>query len=334
MRWGTDGAACIRQERPDGSRSSGSAPGNWAPTGATSTKRTPSRCSTPPPTPGVTFFDTADVYGDGRSEQLIGRFLKERPDAGILVATKMGRRVDARPGPLHPRQLPRLDRPLPRQPRRRPARPGAAALPAHRGLRLRRGLRRPRRPRRGRADRRIRRERGDLRRGHDRDRPTGHRQRPDHPEPLPAQAPRTGPARRRSRRGRHHRPRPARLRPALRQVHQGHGLRRERPPHLQPPRRVLRPGRDLLRRRLRHRAWTPPSSSPISRPKARRPPRPRCAGSSSSGVSPASSPVPGPPSRPGRTPRPPISRRCRKRPSRPCATSTTLGFARQVHHRW
>jgi aryl-alcohol dehydrogenase-like predicted oxidoreductase len=42
---------------------------------------------------GVTFFDTADVYGDGRSEQLIGRFLRERPDAGVLVATKMGRRV-------------------------------------------------------------------------------------------------------------------------------------------------------------------------------------------------------------------------------------------------
>ncbi|TLS47164.1 aldo/keto reductase [Streptomyces montanus] len=42
---------------------------------------------------GVTFFDTADVYGDGRSEQLIGRYLRVRPDADILVATKMGRRV-------------------------------------------------------------------------------------------------------------------------------------------------------------------------------------------------------------------------------------------------
>ncbi|NGO07345.1 aldo/keto reductase [Streptomyces sp. HC44] len=42
---------------------------------------------------GVTFFDTADVYGDGRSEQLIGRYLRERPDADLLVATKMGRRV-------------------------------------------------------------------------------------------------------------------------------------------------------------------------------------------------------------------------------------------------
>ena len=29
---------------------------------------------------GVTFIDTADVYGDGRSEQVIGAFLQGRPD--------------------------------------------------------------------------------------------------------------------------------------------------------------------------------------------------------------------------------------------------------------
>ncbi|MFF6955124.1 aldo/keto reductase [Streptomyces sp. NPDC088197] len=46
---------------------------------------------------GVTFFDTADVYGDGRSEQFIGRYLKERPDAGVFVATKMGRRAEQVP---------------------------------------------------------------------------------------------------------------------------------------------------------------------------------------------------------------------------------------------
>jgi aryl-alcohol dehydrogenase-like predicted oxidoreductase len=46
---------------------------------------------------GVTFFDTADVYGDGRSEQLIGRFLADHPDAGVTVATKMGRRVEQVP---------------------------------------------------------------------------------------------------------------------------------------------------------------------------------------------------------------------------------------------
>ncbi|HKU11215.1 MAG TPA: aldo/keto reductase [Sinomonas sp.] len=42
---------------------------------------------------GVTFFDTADVYGDGRSEQIIGEWLRAHPDAGAMVATKMGRRV-------------------------------------------------------------------------------------------------------------------------------------------------------------------------------------------------------------------------------------------------
>ncbi|GAT87502.1 aldo/keto reductase [Paenarthrobacter nicotinovorans] len=46
---------------------------------------------------GVTFFDTADVYGDGRSEQFIGRFLGERPELNVTVATKMGRRVDQVP---------------------------------------------------------------------------------------------------------------------------------------------------------------------------------------------------------------------------------------------
>ena len=43
---------------------------------------------------GVTFFDTADVYGDGRSERLVGQLLRERPDDGLFVATKMGRRAD------------------------------------------------------------------------------------------------------------------------------------------------------------------------------------------------------------------------------------------------
>jgi aryl-alcohol dehydrogenase-like predicted oxidoreductase len=43
---------------------------------------------------GVTFLDTADVYGDGRSERLVGRLLRERPDDGLTVATKMGRRAD------------------------------------------------------------------------------------------------------------------------------------------------------------------------------------------------------------------------------------------------
>lgn len=42
---------------------------------------------------GVTFIDTADVYGDGRSERFVGAFVAQRPEAGLTVATKMGRRV-------------------------------------------------------------------------------------------------------------------------------------------------------------------------------------------------------------------------------------------------
>lgn len=42
---------------------------------------------------GVTLFDTADVYGDGRSESIIGAYLRQHPDAGVFVATKMGRRL-------------------------------------------------------------------------------------------------------------------------------------------------------------------------------------------------------------------------------------------------
>jgi len=42
---------------------------------------------------GVNFIDTADVYGDGRSEQIIGKFLKSRKER-IYVATKAGRRLN------------------------------------------------------------------------------------------------------------------------------------------------------------------------------------------------------------------------------------------------
>ncbi len=41
---------------------------------------------------GVNFFDTADVYGDGRSERLLGQLRKDHPE--IKIATKIGRRLD------------------------------------------------------------------------------------------------------------------------------------------------------------------------------------------------------------------------------------------------
>ncbi|WP_085369793.1 aldo/keto reductase [Leifsonia sp. NCR5] len=46
---------------------------------------------------GVTFFDTADVYGDGRSEQLIGAYRAAHPELSLTVATKMGRREEQDP---------------------------------------------------------------------------------------------------------------------------------------------------------------------------------------------------------------------------------------------
>jgi aryl-alcohol dehydrogenase-like predicted oxidoreductase len=42
---------------------------------------------------GMTLIDTADVYGDGRSERVIGQFLRERAGERFFVATKIGRRV-------------------------------------------------------------------------------------------------------------------------------------------------------------------------------------------------------------------------------------------------
>ncbi len=52
---------------------------------------------------GVTILDTADVYGDGRSETLIGRLRRELGAGAddVMVATKMGRRAVQDPGEFH-----------------------------------------------------------------------------------------------------------------------------------------------------------------------------------------------------------------------------------------
>ena len=42
---------------------------------------------------GINFIDTADVYGDGRSERLVARLRRERKGETIFVATKAGRRL-------------------------------------------------------------------------------------------------------------------------------------------------------------------------------------------------------------------------------------------------
>src|SRR5215472_1150002 len=42
---------------------------------------------------GVNFFDTADVYGDGRSERLLAQLRHDRKEE-IIIATKAGRRLN------------------------------------------------------------------------------------------------------------------------------------------------------------------------------------------------------------------------------------------------
>ena len=203
---------------------------------------------------GVTLFDTADVYGDGRSESLIGRFLAERPGHGITVATKMGRRLAQEPENYTPENFRAWTERSRAQPRCRHPRSRAAALSADGGDRGCRDLRRSRCSRRRRGDRGVRRLGRDVRAGARRDRTAERDERADHLQPVPAQAPRRGAARGRGRRRRDLRARSARLGSAVGQVHGGDDVRRQRPPLVQPSRRGVRPRRDVLGRRLRRRA--------------------------------------------------------------------------------
>ncbi len=200
------------------------------------------------------------------------------PARTFMVATKMGRRVEQDPENLHAGQLPGLDRPVPGQPRRGPARPGAAALPAHPGVRQRRGLRRARHAGRRAAHRGVRGERGDLRPGAHRDRAARHRHRADHPQRVPAQAAGRGAARGARGGRRHHRPRAARVGPAVRPVHPRDVLRGRRPPHTTTG--TARPSTSARRSPAwtTRPAWTRPGSSPPWPRRAPPPPRPRCAG--------------------------------------------------------
>jgi aryl-alcohol dehydrogenase-like predicted oxidoreductase len=52
---------------------------------------------------GINFIDTADVYGDGRSERLVAQVLKERSEQ-IYVVTKAGRRLNPHVAPGYNRQ--------------------------------------------------------------------------------------------------------------------------------------------------------------------------------------------------------------------------------------
>ena len=53
---------------------------------------------------GVNFIDTADVYGDGRSERLVARLRRERPGETVWVATKAGRRLPKQAAEVYSRE--------------------------------------------------------------------------------------------------------------------------------------------------------------------------------------------------------------------------------------
>jgi aryl-alcohol dehydrogenase-like predicted oxidoreductase len=113
---------------------------------------------------GVNFFDTADVYGDGRSERLLAKLKKERKDK-FYIATKAGRRL-----PANGR---RLQSPEPhglcRAQFEESATDAIDLLQLHcrprRFIICRRCLRHARRPREGRQNAPLRRERGKSRGG-------------------------------------------------------------------------------------------------------------------------------------------------------------------------
>ena len=240
-----------------------------------------SRRCTPQSMPGVTFFDTADVYGDGRSERLIGRLLRERTER-LVVATKFGRRA---PHDVANYTYDKLRGWLERS--RENLGVDVVDLvqlhcPPWDDLLHAGGVRGLRPARRGRARPRLRRQRREGRGGAEGDRVPGRRNRPDHLQHLP---PATGRAVLRAgapaRRGRDH-PGAARLRAADGQVRRATRRSRRTTTAVQPPRRAVRRRRDVRGRRLRDgpRGWS--RSCGRSCRRARRSRSSRCAGSSTS----------------------------------------------------
>src|SRR6201992_2580682 len=207
---------------------------------------------------GVTFLDTADVYGDGRSEKIIGRFIAGNAGQHLTVATKMGRRVDLVPEnytldnfrawtdrsrvnlgvetldlvQLHcpptavfasDEVFDALDTLVSEE---RIAAYGVSVETAGQALT---------------AIARAGTAGGEILLN-----------------PVRAKAAGPGAARGGRGRGGHHRPGATGLGPAVRPVHPGHPVRRRRPPALQPAPRSVRPRRDVLRRGLRGRGGSGP----------------------------------------------------------------------------
>ena len=122
---------------------------------------------------GVNFFDTADVYGDGRSERLLARLRKERKEP-FYITTKAGRRLPKQTVEGYSNEEHRrVRRSQPEEPGGRDHRPAAAPLPADRRVLPPRGVRAVRRPGEGGQDPLLRRQRRAGRGGAEGDRLPG-----------------------------------------------------------------------------------------------------------------------------------------------------------------
>ena len=268
---------------------SGSAPGRSAPTGARSPRTTRWRRCTPRWTPASRSSTPPTSTATGARERLVGRLLRERGGERAVRGDEDGppRRAD-RPENYTPRALPRLERPLAREPRRRHARPRPAALPADRSLLPPARCSTPRRAGRARGGSRdygvsVERVEEALKAIEYPGVATvqiifnAFRQRP--PSVFFAAAAQA--RRRRSSRACRWPPACCRAR-----YDRDDDLRRRRPPQLQPPRRGVRRRRDVRGRAVRGRPGRRSRRCARSCPRARRWRSSRCAGSSTSrGVS-------------------------------------------------
>ena len=229
---------------------------------------------------GVNFFDTADVYGDGRSERLLARLRRERTRA-VLRRHQGGPAPEpARGRGVRPREPHRLRR---AQPRRTWARRRIDLLQLHcpptRGVLHARGVRRARRPRARRQAAPLRRQRGEGGGGAEGDRVSRTCSRCRSSSTSSASGPPSCFFAEAQRRGVGILARlPLVVGPAHGQALARQHLRRRRPPALQSRRRGIRPRRDLLGRRVLRQASRPSRRCARWCRRGRRWRRWRCAG--------------------------------------------------------
>ena len=200
---------------------------------------------------GVNFFDTADVYGDGRSERLLGAAAQGAQGAvlhhdqgGAAAAQADGRGLQQEEHHL-------VRRAQPQEPGGRHHRPAADSLPADRRLLPPGGVRAVRRPGQGRQDPLLRRQRRARRGGAEGARLPGRAVGPDGLQHVPPAAARPVPGRGAAAQGRRAGAAAAVVGDAGGQDDAREQVRRRRSPQLQPRGRALGQGRDLLGRPVR-----------------------------------------------------------------------------------